>query len=539
MDNKVKETRPHKESITEMFLGISSIKNKLVLKGAFVGFLSGLVVISYRIGIHNADILRENIRKFASYDPKFLILLFGMVFVNSLVITKLVKSEPMSSGSGIPQIRGKILRQFDYNPFSVLFKKFVGGILAILNGFSLGREGPSIQLGGTIGMAVSKLWKANKIEEKYLITAGASAGLAAVFNAPLAGVVFALKELHKSFSSSVLIFSMVAAIIADFVSKTVFGLNPALSFTLIQPIELRHYLLLLLLGVLAGIFGVIFSRALLKFSSLLDNIKLKVFLVSLLCIFLLFWFPEVLGGGHELILEIYYERKTIGMLLVLLIFKFLLTVLSYATSAPGGIFLPMLAIGALLGDVVYNMLTAISPLPGYKANFIVLGMVGYFTSVVRAPITGIVLITEMVGSFNHILELSVVAFSSYFTAELMREEPIYESLLKRMLMKKVRAEQHKESPEYNYNLAEKTLIEISVNSGSELDDALIKDFPWPKSCLVILVKRGNAEIIPNGNLKLQSGDILTVLVPKKQSGECKMYLISKATSQKPLDKASE
>ncbi|WP_448374677.1 chloride channel protein [Fervidobacterium sp.] len=309
MDNQTKEPKSHKESITKMFLGISSMKNKLVLKGAFVGFLSGLVVISYRIGIHNADILRENIRKLVLNEPKFLILLFGMVFINSLVITKLVKAEPMSSGSGIPQIRGRILRQFDYNPFSVLFKKFVGGILAILNGFSLGREGPSIQLGGTIGMAVSKLWKANKIEEKYLITAGASAGLAAAFNAPLAGVVFALEELHKSFSSSVLLISMVAAIIADFVSKTVFGLNPALSFTLIQPIDLRHYLLLLLLGVLAGIFGVIFSRALLKISSLLDNIKLKVFLVSLLCVFLLFWFPEVLGGGHELILENIIKEK--------------------------------------------------------------------------------------------------------------------------------------------------------------------------------------------------------------------------------------
>ncbi|WP_448376649.1 hypothetical protein [Fervidobacterium sp.] len=109
MDNQTKEPKSHKESITKMFLGISSMKNKLVLKGAFVGFLSGLVVISYRIGIHNADILRENIRKLVLNEPKFLILLFGMVFINSLVITKLVKAEPMSSGSGIPQIRGKIL----------------------------------------------------------------------------------------------------------------------------------------------------------------------------------------------------------------------------------------------------------------------------------------------------------------------------------------------------------------------------------------------------------------------------------------------
>ncbi|QIV78350.1 ClC family H(+)/Cl(-) exchange transporter [Fervidobacterium pennivorans] len=536
MDNHNKGLKPHRESITEVFLGLSLTKNKLVFKGAIVGFLSGLVVISYRLGIHNADILRENIRKLALYEPKFLILIFGIFIVNSFVITKLVKSEPMISGSGIPQIRGKILRQFDYNPFSVLFKKFLGGILAILNGFSLGREGPSIQLGGTIGLAVSKLWKANKIEEKYLITAGASAGLAAAFNAPLAGVVFALEELHKSFSSSVLIVSMVAAIVADFVSKIIFGLNPALSFTLIQPIELRHYLLLLLLGALTGIFGVIFNRTLLKFSALFDTIRLKVFLVSLLCIFLLFWFPEVLSGGHELILEIYYERKTIGMLLVLLIFKFLLTVLSYATSAPGGIFLPILAIGALFGDMVYNMLTAISSLPGYKANFIVLGMVGYFTSVVRAPITGIVLITEMVGSFNHILELSVVAFSLYFTAELMREEPIYESLLKRMLMKKAKTEKHEESPEHDYYLDEKTLIEIPINTGSELDGVMIKDFPWPKGCLVVLVKRGSAEIIPNGKLILQGGDILTVLCSKKQAVECKMYLISKATNERSFNK---
>ncbi|WP_448376650.1 TrkA C-terminal domain-containing protein [Fervidobacterium sp.] len=108
-----------------------------------------------------------------------------------------------------------------------------------------------------------------------------------------------------------------------------------------------------------------------------------------------------------------------------------------------------------------------------------------------------------------------------------------------MLVKNAKPKKHEESPEHDYHFDEKTLIEIPVNTGSELDGVMIKDFPWPKGCLVVLVKRGSAEIIPNGKLILQGGDILTVLTSKKQSGENKMYLISKATSQKPLDKVSE
>ncbi|MDG9688473.1 chloride channel protein, partial [Streptomyces sp. DH18] len=132
----------------------------------------------------------------------------------------MVKNEPMISGSGIPQVEGVLLRELDMTWWKVILGKFFGGVLSIGSGLSLGREGPSVQLGAAIGQGFSKVFRRIKIEEKYLITSGASAGLAAAFNAPLAGAMFALEEVHKNFSPLILLSALSSALSADFIASS-------------------------------------------------------------------------------------------------------------------------------------------------------------------------------------------------------------------------------------------------------------------------------------------------------------------------------
>ena len=136
-------------------------------------------------------------------------------------------------------------------------------------------------------------------------------------------------------------------------------------------------------------------------------------------------------------------------------------------------------------------------------------MAGNFASIVKAPITGIILITEMTGSFEHMLALSVVVIISYVTSDLLKSEPIYESLLERWI-EKVGSEV--EEPSNN-----KTLLEVGVELGSEAEGKEIKDVNWPETALLVAIKRGNNEIIPKGSIEIQSGDYLVVMVDESRA----------------------
>lgn len=167
----------------------------------------------YRIMLEKAESLRKEIYVFLQTGGFWAtVLWFTALVLIAYFLGIIVQKEPMTGGSGIPQVKGVLLRQLKMNWLTVVIGKFIGGVLAIGAGLSLGREGPSIQLGAAVGQGVSRLLGRLRIEEKYLITSGASAGLAAAFNAPLAGVIFALEELHKSFSPIVLTSAIAASL---------------------------------------------------------------------------------------------------------------------------------------------------------------------------------------------------------------------------------------------------------------------------------------------------------------------------------------
>lgn len=499
------------EKIKDILLQRKNMKFRLIIQGIIIGLITGGVIVLNRLGINK---LYSVFIKFYDWGNKGIvnaILVIIALALIGLLVGLMVKREGMISGSGIPQVKGRVINKLKMNWLRILIYKFLGGLLALSAGLSLGREGPSVQIGASIGEGVAeKTYKKMPVKKEFLITAGASAGLSAAFNSPLSGIIFALEEIHRNFSPLVLLPAMAATISADFISKNFLGMEPALNFSEMNAIPLKYYWILIILGVFTGILGVLFSKGIYLFQDIYSKLKkvpqeVKVMIPFVITAIVGLIAPMLLGGGHELILELTEGGQSILFLIIIYILKFLLLLVCFGSGVPGGIFLPMLLLGAIIGDV-FGVLSIelLGVNSSFIINFIALGMAGYFVSVVKAPVTGIVLIMEMTGSFSHLLSLSVVVIISFITSELLRNEPIYEVLLERLL-KRVGV-----SKEENDN--KKAILEFVVEMESIVEGKFISEVDWPKDCLLVSIKRGDKEIIPRGSVKLISGDYIVVLV---------------------------
>ena len=411
----------------------------LITEGLCVGLIGGFIVLLYRVALTFAGNWLIKILSHIKGNPFRCAVWFLILMALAWIVGRLVKWEPMISGSGIPQVEGEVSGRLSQNWKRVLPAKFAGGFLCMLGGLSLGREGPSIQLGAMAGQGISRALGRGKREEKFLMACGASAGLSAAFHAPLAGMMFAVEEIHKTFSIPILLPVMTASVTADYIASHILGLDPVFHFQITEYLPQNYYWLLILLGILVGVSGVFYNWGMLKAQELYRKIPFLKETGRLLIAFLTagvlgLVMPSVLGSGSGLIVSLTKGEMVLGMVVLTLVVKFLFSAVSFGSGAPGGIFFPLLILGALLGAVFAMTGAEFFGLdPVYINNFVLLGMTGFFTAIVRAPLTGIILLFEMSGSISQMLSLSIVSVTAYIVATLMRSEPIYDSLLKRIL----------------------------------------------------------------------------------------------------------
>lgn len=509
----------------------------LYLLSIFVGIITGVIVSLYRYGLSFADGLRSQyLNKEIFSNPLNLFLIWMLFLLIGGVVDYLSRKFPTTAGSGIPQVKALMLRKLDYIFWVKEFiVKFFGGLLGIGAGLSLGREGPSVQLGSYVGYGCTKIFKRDYTDNKYLVTAGSSAGLAGAFGAPLSGVIFSMEELHRYFSSKLIVCTFLASIFSNFIARRIFDSKPVFDLYVKYPIDINPYLsftLFICFGIVLAFFGKFFTVALLKSQDIFKNIKLprffKISSVMTLSFIICFVMPDMTGGGHHLVESLPYKSQTIMFLFLIFFVKLFFTTISYSTGFQGGIFLPMLVLGAILGKI-YG-LTLIS-LFDFNSDFImhymILGMAGFFVAVVRAPITGIILILEMTGNFDHLLAIATVSIVTYYVTELLKLEPIYDILYERMPKLK---NEYSEEDEESYEKHEKIVICIPITEESEFNEKLVKEIILPKNTLIVAIRRGESEYIPKGNSKILAGDVLVLLLPKKQADSINEELFKKGTS---------
>jgi CIC family chloride channel protein len=497
----------------------------LILESILVGILAGGIGVAFRISLSYGERLRSHFLAWAQHASVMGILLWlATIGLTGLIGALAIKWIPYASGSGIPQVKAILYNLLRVNWWKTILAKFAGGLVVLAGGFSLGREGPTVQLGAAMAQGISRLIHRSKTEERCLITAGAAAGLAAAFNAPLAAVIFGLEELQRNFSPYIISSTLIASVCADWIARNFTGGEPVFEVRGLNIIPLRYFLLLIGIGILGGLTGCLFNRLIEKSHDL--TVKFHISKMALSVIIALFVgiigfvFPMTLGGGNELIMKIAHGEILLSIIPLLFLLKFVLTVSGYETGVPGGIFLPMLVLGALIGSFYGQVLARLLPgLNLYANTFVILGMAAIFASIVRAPVTGTVLIVEMTGTFEHLFPLLAASMVAYLVTEQERVEPIYEMLMHRLLHK---------GPGQGYSSNRKTLIEITVEAGSPVENKMIKKVGLPEGILLTGIRRGNEEIIPRGNTLFYSGDIITALVPDKEK-EAKVLELGKLT----------
>lgn len=509
------------EKSLNIVLNSKSRTVKLILKALIVGVISAFIVVPYRFALSYAEKASFYIYDFQSHNKWFIPFWFIILALTGYLVGKMIEREPFAGGSGIPQVKGVMGGYLENRPISIIINKFIGGVLSIVAGLSLGREGPSVQLGAATGDIVSKKLKSTRLERRLLISSGASAGLSAAFNAPLSGVMFSLEEIYKYFSPLVLLSAMVSALSADLISKNFFGLKPVFNFGKVNPMPLNSYWLLILLGVVLGLSGAFYNWCILKSQDLYGKIKcslpIKMIIPFLFAGVLGLTFPVVLCGGHRVIEDLTLN-STLLLLVLILIGKFLFSMISFGSGAPGGIFFPLLIIGGTIGAIFgYISINYLGIDSSFFNNFIMLAMAGYFTAIVRAPITGVILITEMTGSFSNLLSLTLVSIIAYIVADLLNSEPIYESLMDRLLMKNNKENYHKES-------SKKIIVSNVVHFGAEIENKTLKELKLGDNILLVSIKRGEQDIIPRGSTVIKAGDQLFAVTDLKNEWKTREFL---------------
>lgn len=491
-----------------------AFKMRLFLMGVPVGLAAGAMVALYRWLIGFSEAARadfyETLLSPALSHSQFWLPLAWCVGLLCLAgcLSWMCRWEPMAQGSGIPQVKGILRGLLRMHWGRVLLVQILGGALAIGAGLSLGHAGPAVEIGAAAGQGVSHLSSRRRLEEHFLLESGAGAGLAAVFNAPLTGMLFVLEEMEKGFSAAVLLPAMAAAISASALIRFLFGEGTIFQFPDIHPLPAADLPYAVLLGIFAGAAAVPFNAGLLhmdRFYGLAlfggSHVR-KIGFALLLAGFLGFLFPSLLGGGEGVVTALVRDHPALSVIALLLVGKVLFTLLSFGCGVPGGFFFPSLVIGALLGAMFGSLLISAGLIaPVYMTNLIMLAMTAFFAGSVRAPITGAVLLLEMTGSFSHLLAFAIASAVAYVTSGLLGGAPIYEALLQKQL--RARGQ--------NTPARERHFMELPIGTGSPLAGTLVGDVPLPPHTVIVEIDRSGTLLVPDPKTRLLPGDRISIL----------------------------
>jgi chloride channel protein, CIC family len=503
-------TAEQADSEIREYLEVSQRQHALFPRAAAVGVCAGSVAVIFRWLLAAADSLRNAIIIWSHQIP-LLGWILPVAFSATLAVIAVgivFRFAPEAGGSGIPHLKAVLHRLRDIRWARVLWVKLIGGVLAIGSGMALGREGPTVQMGGAVGDGLARRLKLPIRDRLTLTAAGAGAGLAAAFNAPLSGLVFVLEEVQRDFRPAVFGAAFIAAASADIVARIASGQLPVFRVPDYAAPALSILPIFAVLGCLAGLLGIAFNSGLLLVLSLIARLRRPATIVIAALVGatagIIAWFsPGLVGGGHGLAEAVLAGNISLHLIPLLFLIRFGLTLLSYGTGAAGGIFSPLLVLGAMtglaLGQMIHALAPAYVPQPGV---FAVVGMAAYFTAIVRAPLTGVVLIVEMTGNYEQMMPLLTSCFCAYAVAEYLRDVPIYEALLERDLVRGGITATH-EQP---------FVVDFDVEEGAPFCGKQVRELGLPAGCILVRYEIAGREYVPAAETRLLPHSRITAVI---------------------------
>jgi chloride channel protein, CIC family len=412
----------------------------LALLSIVAGVAVGLLAAAFRLALARAERWRDSV--LAWYHDEGILGFFAVIALcaaaTAIAAWLVRRFAPQATGSGIPHVEAQLRGHWSGNPWRIIFVKFVGGLLAIGSGLALGREGPTVQMGGSLALLFGRLSRCAEEERCALLAAGAGAGLATAFNAPVAGAVFVLEELVGRFDLRTTVAALGASAGAISAARYLLGQSPDFNVMPLSYPGLGALPAHLVLGLVIGLIGVTYNRAILGALRMTDRLgRTSPVLVATAIgagVGLLGWAaPDLVGPGDAITQKMLSGTETVvgigaafGLLFVL---RFVLGAVSYAARTPGGLFAPILVLGSQSGLVFGVLCHRWFPLAGINPTaYAVVGMAALFTCVVRAPLTGIILAIELTGSVTLLLPMLAACCAAMIGPAILGEPPIYESL---------------------------------------------------------------------------------------------------------------
>ena len=420
--------------------GIVRICITATIAGAVIGFIGG----AFRWLLQAADRLRIDLVDWARElpGPGWLIPV-GAAALGATLAALVVRWEPLAGGSGIQHVEAVYRGEVEPPTIRVLPAKFIGGLLAIGSGLVLGREGPTVHMGAAIGAEAGRRARLPDDEVRMMQTALGGAGLAVAFNAPIGGTLFTLEEVTRSFRAKTVLATVFAAAMAVGCARLILGDHAEFQLADVDEPQLVWLPLFVVFGLLTGLLGATYNRLVLLFLERLTASRrlptvAKATVIGAGIGLVMVIYPRAAGGGEELTqMLLGGQHLLLGTVGALLVARFVAGPLSYSAPVVGGLFAPMLAVGALWGVLFVGVLGLVWPgdIAALAVPMAVVGMGAFFGATVRAPITGMVLVLEMTASTAVIVPLLAATASAVLAAYLVGSPPIYDSLRQRSIVK--------------------------------------------------------------------------------------------------------
>jgi len=400
-----------------------------LLLSIFIGVISGLLVVSFRMAIDWLSVLLLGSSPNA-HQPRLIVVPAAAGLVIG-VLTRYVF--PSVRGSGINQTKAALYISNGYISFRTVMGKFLLASLAIGSGHSLGPEDPSLQIGAGVASLISRRVGMSKEKLRIFAPIGAAAGLAAAFNAPISAILFVIEEVIGQWSAAVLGSIVLAAISSVVVARSFWGAQPMFRIPAVTLRDSRELMAYAVLGVFGGFASLLFARSL---SYLRPKLRrqsqwsqmLQPCLAGLLVGGIgFFGLTQVMGAGYGAIDQAMHSQFAWRMLLVLALFKIIATTLSFSSGTPGGMFAPTLFIGAMLGAAVGSFEKIYFPhLTGSIGSYALVGMGVLFAAFLRAPLTSVFMVLEVSGNYSIVLPVILANTIAYLISRVLQPVPILE-----------------------------------------------------------------------------------------------------------------
>ena len=414
----------------------------LCVIAALGGVLVGLVGGAFRWCIQRADELRVALFSLAHENPLWgWAIAIGVTAAGAALAALLVRWVPAAGGSGIQYVEAVERGEAPPSAPAVLAAKFMGGVLSIGSGLVLGREGPTVHMGAVVGAEIARLTHRPDDQVRTMHSALSGAGLAVAFNAPLGGTLFVLEEVARSFRVGIVLPAATGVATATATAWLIVGNAPIYQVDPVATPDLAFVGIFALFGLATGVLGAAYNRLVIGSLALATRLSAvppvaRAAVIGAAVGALLLLDPLDAGGGDMVSQRLLGGDSLLPLVIVTtLVIRFLAGPLSYAAGTPGGLFAPLLALGALWGALWAEVARALVPTlsTDILVVFVLVGMTSMFAATVRAPLTGIVIVIEMTTIATAVVPMLVGAVCAILTAAALRTAPVYEDLRERML----------------------------------------------------------------------------------------------------------